>query len=50
MTGGAGIHAVNAVPLDQIPALVFPALLDTLLMVGIVMAIVVVVGVPLGAP
>jgi ABC-type methionine transport system permease subunit len=39
----------NEVPLDQIPALVFPALGDTLIMVGIVMAIVVVVGIPLGA-
>ena len=39
----------NQVPLADIPAFVFPALLDTLLMVGIVMAIVVVVGIPLGA-
>ena len=38
----------NQVPLGDIPALVFPALLDTLIMVGIVMAIVVAVGVPLG--
>ena len=37
------------VPVDELPALLFPALLDTLVMVGIVMAIVVVVGVPLGA-
>ncbi|MGI4896838.1 MAG: ABC transporter permease subunit, partial [Janthinobacterium lividum] len=35
-------------PLREIPALILPALVDTLLMVGIVMAIVVVVGVPLG--
>lgn len=41
-------HASN-VPLPGIPALIFPALLDTLIMVGIVMAIVVLVGVPLGA-
>ncbi len=39
----------NQVPLAEIPALVFPALLDTLIMVGIVMAIVVAVGIPLGA-
>lgn len=39
----------NEVPLDQIPALVFPALGDTLIMVGIVMAIVVALGIPLGA-
>ncbi|MEO7123231.1 MAG: ABC transporter permease subunit [Lacisediminihabitans sp.] len=43
------VHLDNEVPLDQIPGLVFPALGDTLIMVGIVMAIVVVVGVPLGA-
>lgn len=35
-------------PLPEIPALILPALGDTLLMVGIVMAIVVVVGTPLG--
>jgi ABC-type methionine transport system permease subunit len=39
----------NQVPLLEIPALVFPALGETLIMVGIVMVIVVVVGVPLGA-
>jgi D-methionine transport system permease protein len=39
----------NAVPLAQIPGLVFPALGDTIIMVGIVMAIVVAVGLPLGA-
>jgi D-methionine transport system permease protein len=39
----------NSVPIDEIPALVLPALLDTLIMVGIVMAIVVLVGIPLGA-
>jgi D-methionine transport system permease protein len=38
-----------AVPLDQIPGLVVPALGDTLVMVGVTMAIVVLVGVPLGA-
>lgn len=37
------------VPLPEIPALLLPALLDTLTMVGIVMVITVVVGVPLGA-
>ena len=39
----------NDVPLGDIPALVLPALGDTLLMVGIVMTIVVALGVPLGA-
>lgn len=37
------------VPFDELPGLLLPALLDTLIMVGIVMAIVVAVGVPLGA-
>jgi D-methionine transport system permease protein len=37
------------VPVNELPSLLFPALLDTLIMVGIVMTIVVVVGVPLGA-
>jgi ABC-type methionine transport system permease subunit len=37
------------VSFGELPALLFPALLDTLIMVGIVMAIVVAVGVPLGA-
>jgi ABC-type methionine transport system permease subunit len=41
-------HAQNVAFVD-IPALVLPALLDTLIMVGIVMAIVVIVGIPLGA-
>ncbi|MDF9809212.1 D-methionine transport system permease protein [Aurantimicrobium minutum] len=41
--------SINDVPIDEIPALVFPALLETVIMVGIVMAIVVVVGIPLGA-
>lgn len=44
-----GAFTTSEVPLREIPALVFPALLDTLIMVGIVMAIVVLVGVPLGA-
>ncbi|ROS57646.1 methionine ABC transporter permease [Frigoribacterium sp. PhB118] len=39
----------NSVPWAQIPALVLPALGDTFVMVGIVMAIVVLVGLPLGA-
>jgi ABC-type methionine transport system permease subunit len=37
------------VPVGELPGLLLPALLDTLIMVGIVMAIVVLVGVPLGA-
>jgi ABC-type methionine transport system permease subunit len=37
------------VPLNDLPGLLLPALLDTLVMVGIVMAIVVLVGVPFGA-
>jgi D-methionine transport system permease protein len=37
------------VPVGELPGLLLPALLDTLIMVGIVMAVVVVVGVPLGA-
>jgi len=45
-----GFHsAVNDVPFDKIPALVFPALGETLIMVGIVMVVVVLVGIPLGA-
>ncbi|MDF2444573.1 MAG: D-methionine transport system permease protein [Subtercola sp.] len=43
------VLANNQVPLADIPALVFPALGETLIMVGIVMAIVVVVGIPLGS-
>ena len=45
----AALPADNRVPLGEIPALVLPALGETLTMVGIVMAIVVVVGIPLGA-
>lgn len=37
------------VPVDELPSLLLPALLDTMTMVGIVMTIVVLVGVPLGA-
>ena len=37
------------VPLTEIPDLVLPALRDTVIMVGLVMVIVLVVGVPLGA-
>lgn len=37
------------VPVNELPGLLIPALLDTLTMVGIVMTIVVLVGVPLGA-
>ena len=43
------LPANASIPLGDIPALVFPALGDTLVMVGIVMAIVVVVGIPLGS-
>ncbi|RFA08011.1 ABC transporter permease [Subtercola boreus] len=43
------VLANNQVPLADIPALVLPALGETLIMVGIVMAIVVVVGIPLGS-
>jgi len=50
MTAAAGaVRLSPQTPLDQIPVLVLPALGETLTMVGIVMAIVVVVGVPLGA-
>ncbi|MEO9328446.1 methionine ABC transporter permease [Gordonia aurantiaca] len=41
--------AAVRVPLDEIPDLLWPAFVDTVLMVSIVMAIVLVVGVPLGA-
>ena len=37
------------VTIAELPALLLPAMLDTLIMVGIVMSIVVLVGVPLGA-
>lgn len=37
------------VPVNEIPDLLLPALRDTVIMVGLVMAIVLVVGVPLGA-
>lgn len=43
------ILANAKVPFNELPALLLPALLDTLTMVGIVMTIVVLVGVPLGA-
>lgn len=46
---GIGLDGNNDVPIAQIPGLVLPAMLDTILMVGIVMAIVVVVGIPLGS-
>ncbi|WP_440708005.1 methionine ABC transporter permease [Herbiconiux sp. YIM B11900] len=46
---GFGVLANQTVPLNEIPALVFPALGETLIMVGITMAIVVVVGIPLGS-
>lgn len=38
-----------SIPVDQIPDLLIPAFVDTVIMVGIVMVVVVVVGVPLGA-
>lgn len=43
------LAAGNKVPVDELPALLLPAFGDTLIMVGIVMTIVVVVGIPLGA-
>lgn len=43
------VLAAGTVPLDEMAGLLFPALLDTLTMVGIVMTIVTLVGVPLGA-
>lgn len=43
------LAAGNKVPAEDLPALLLPALGDTLIMVGIVMAIVVVVGIPLGS-
>lgn len=42
------VHSAN-IPVAEIPSLLLPALADTLIMVGIVMALVVLVGVPLGA-
>ena len=41
--------ANTKVAVNELPALLFPALLDTMIMVGIVMTIVVLVGIPLGA-
>lgn len=41
--------AAITVPVNEIPALLIPAFVDTVTMVGIVMAVVTVVGVPLGA-
>ena len=41
--------ANTKVAVNELPTLLFPALLDTLIMVGIVMTIVVLVGIPLGA-
>lgn len=49
MTALLAAADANDVPWSAIPALVLPALGDTLLMVGIVMTIVVLLGVPLGA-
>jgi D-methionine transport system permease protein len=45
----AGLLPAANVPLDEIPALVIPALGETLIMVGITMTIVVLVGIPLGS-
>ncbi|MFM6975046.1 MAG: methionine ABC transporter permease [Agromyces sp.] len=45
----ATVLASADVPFAEIPGLVFPALGETLLMVGITMTVVVLVGVPLGA-
>jgi len=44
-----GPLATVKLPLDEIPGLLIPALADTLIMVGIVMLIVVLVGIPLGS-
>jgi len=41
--------ATTTVPVNELAPLLFPALLDTLIMVGIVMTIVVLAGIPLGA-
>lgn len=49
LAAAGSLRLDNEVPLAQIPGLVFPALGDTIVMVGIVMAIVVAVGLPLGA-
>jgi D-methionine transport system permease protein len=43
------LAAGNKVPVNELPALLIPAFLDTVTMVGIVMVIVVAVGTPLGA-
>lgn len=43
------LAGVNDVPVSEIPGLIFPALGETLIMVGITMAIVVAIGIPLGA-
>jgi D-methionine transport system permease protein len=43
------VLATAKVPVDQLPGLLLPALLDTLIMVCITMSIVVLIGVPLGA-
>ncbi|KQU06898.1 ABC transporter permease [Rhodococcus sp. Leaf7] len=43
------LAAGNKVPVNELPALLIPAFVDTVTMVGIVMVIVVAVGTPLGA-
>lgn len=43
------VLALTKVPFNELPGLLFPALIDTLTMVGITMTIVVLVGIPLGA-
>lgn len=43
------VLASNRVPVADLPDLLLPAFVDTLIMVGIVMTIVVLVGIPLGA-
>lgn len=45
----AGTVLAVSIPTDQIPGLLWPAFIDTVTMVGIVMVVVAVVGVPLGA-
>lgn len=49
LTASHHVHLTTTIPIGDIPALVLPALLDTLIMVGIVMTLVVLIGVPLGA-
>ncbi|GAA1897990.1 methionine ABC transporter permease [Williamsia serinedens] len=49
MSASTSVLAAITVPTNEIPGLLIPAFQDTVIMVGIVMVIVAVVGVPLGA-